>query len=120
MTVYPKVEPSMPVYECAHAFQVAPTALEPLPIDTCFILDAIGAQLNCSAIVDGLMFDWKNCSDEHWCDFANLVIQLFHKLAGAMINNTTTFTDPTILMPAQNAAVAACRKLDVRPRLVLH
>ena len=59
-TVYPKVEPSMPVYEGAHTFQVAKTALEPLPVNTRLILHAIGDQLNCSAIVDGLMFDWKN------------------------------------------------------------
>jgi hypothetical protein len=31
-----------------------------------------------------------------------------------MINNTTTATNPTILMPVQNDALAACRKLDIR------
>jgi len=46
--VYPKVESSMPVYKHAHAFQVARTASEPLPVDTRLILDAIGAELNCS------------------------------------------------------------------------
>ncbi len=55
--VYPKVEPGMPNFECAHAFQVIKSTFEPLPIDTCLILDAIGLQLNCSAIVEGLMFD---------------------------------------------------------------
>jgi hypothetical protein len=58
-TVYPNVEPSMPVYECIHAFQVARTTLEPLPVNTRLILDAIGAQSNCSAIIDSLMFDWN-------------------------------------------------------------
>jgi hypothetical protein len=47
----------MPVYERAHAFQVAKTTLKPLSIDTRLILDAIRAQLNWSAIIDGLMFD---------------------------------------------------------------
>ena len=112
--MYPKVESSTPVYERAHAFQVAWTALEPLPVDTRLILDALGAQLNCSAIVDGLIFDWKNCFDEHWSDFSNLTIQSFHNLAGAVINNTTVAADPTILMPVQNGAAANCCKPDVR------
>ena len=112
-TVYPKVESSMPVYKRAHAFQVARTALEPLPVYTRLILDALGAQLNCSSIVDGLIFDWKNSFDEHWCNFANLTIQSFHNSAGAVINNTTIAADPTILMPVQNGAAATCRKPDV-------
>jgi hypothetical protein len=48
----------MPIFECTHAFQVVKSTLEPLPVDTPLILDAIGTQLNCSAIVKGLMFDW--------------------------------------------------------------
>ena len=56
-SVYPKVESSMPVYKHAHAFQVARTALETLPVDTRLILNALGAQLNCSAIVNELIFD---------------------------------------------------------------
>ena len=115
-SVYPKVESSMPVYQRTHAFQVAQTALEPLPVDMRLILDAFGAQLNCSAIVDGLIFDWKNCFDEHWCNFANLTIQSFHNLtgAGAVINNTIIAADPTILVPMQNGATANCRKPAVQ------
>jgi hypothetical protein len=56
-SVYPKVEPSMPVFERAHAFQVAKSALKALNIDTCIILEAMGAQLNCSTTVDGLIYD---------------------------------------------------------------
>ena len=93
--VCPKVESSMPVYERAHVFQVACTALEPLPVDTRLILDALGVQLNCSAIVDGLIFDWKNRFDEHWCSLANLTIQSFHNSAGAVINNITIAAEPT-------------------------
>ena len=47
-----KIEPGMPNFERAHAFQAIKSALEPLPID---MLDAIGIQLNCGAIVDGLI-----------------------------------------------------------------
>jgi hypothetical protein len=69
----------------------------------CTILDAVGAQRNCSAIVEGLMFGWQNSFDEHWFDFANLGIQFqsFHdSAASAQIDNTTsTTTDPTVLTP---------------------
>jgi hypothetical protein len=47
-SVYPKIKSSMPVFEHAHAFQVAKSALKALSVDTCLILKAMGAQLNCS------------------------------------------------------------------------
>jgi hypothetical protein len=84
-SVYPNVEPTMPIHERAHAFQVIKSALEALPIDTCLILEAIGAQLNCNAQVDGSMFDFRSMFDKAWYDFANLVIQSFHNSAGTVI-----------------------------------
>ncbi len=56
-SVYPKVDPGMPVFECAHAFQLVKSAFKALPIDMHLILDGIGSQLNCSAIVDSLMYN---------------------------------------------------------------
>ena len=41
-SVYPKVKPTMPIHEHAHAFQVIKSTLEPLPVDTRLILEAIG------------------------------------------------------------------------------
>ncbi len=75
--IYPKIKLGIPSFECAHAFQVIKSALEPLSINTCLILDAIGMQLNCSTIVKGLMFDWKNAFDTRWFDFVNLTNLLF-------------------------------------------
>ena len=46
-SVYPKVEPTMPIHERA------------LPVDTRLILEAIGTQLNCNSQVDGSMFDFS-------------------------------------------------------------
>ena len=69
VSLYPVVDPSMPVFERAHAFQVAKSALEALPLDKRQILDALGAQLNCSAIVDGLVHDWRYLFDSTWFDF---------------------------------------------------
>jgi hypothetical protein len=112
--VYPKVESSMPVYERAHAFQVARTALEPLPVDTRLILDALGVQLNCSSIVDGQIFDWKDFFEQHWCNFQHLVIQSYHNSAGVVIANTSTALNPSILLLVQDGIYADCRKAEVR------
>jgi hypothetical protein len=87
--VYPKVEPNIPTFERAHTFQVIKSVLKPLPLDTCLILDTIGLQLNCSAIVERLMFDWRNTFNTRWHDFGNLAILSFHDAAGAIIPNTT-------------------------------
>ena len=111
--VYPKIDLSMPIFKRAHTFQVACSTIELLPVETRVLLDALGTQLNCSAIVDGLMSDWRSCFDNNWGDFANLAIRSFHNSAGARINNTTTAANPNILLPVQNSAVANCRKVDV-------
>lgn len=71
VSLYPVVDPSMPVFERAHAFQVVKSALEALSIDKRQLLDALGAQLNCSAIVDGLVHDWRYLFDSTWFDFTD-------------------------------------------------
>ncbi len=100
--------------ERAHAFHVNMNALNLLPIETRLILDALGRSLNCSAVAEGLMFDWTNHFDSSWFNFAYLSILSFHGSDGRPINNTTIAGDPTILLPVQNGAVAACRQGDVR------
>ena len=114
VSLYPVVDPSMPVFERAHAFQVAKSALEVLPIDKRQILDALGAQLNCSAIVDGLVHDWRYLFDSTWYDFTQLTIVSFHNSAGAQINNTTIAGNATILLPVIDGNLANCRQPDVR------
>ncbi len=44
--------------ERAHTFQINKTALAAPGIDCYMMLDALGAQLNLSAIVDGVLGDW--------------------------------------------------------------
>ena len=100
--------------ERAHAFHVNMNALNLLPIETRLILDALGRSLNCSAVAEGLMFDWTNHFDSAWFNFANLSILSFHGSDGRPITNTTVAGDPTILLPVQNGAVAGCRQGDVR------
>jgi hypothetical protein len=111
--VYPKIEPGMPSFEQAHAFQLIKSTLEPLPIDTRQILDTIGIQLNCSAIIDRLMFDWKNAFDTCWFGFANLAILSFHDSSGAIIANTTTAGNPSMLLPIINRNLVNCHQGDV-------
>jgi hypothetical protein len=108
-----KVVPGMPNFELAHAFQVIKSALDLLLITTCLILDAIGLQLNCSAIVKGLMFDWKSAFDTHWFDFANLAILSFHNLVGMIITNTMAAGNLSILLPIVNGPIATCRHQSV-------
>jgi hypothetical protein len=70
--------------------------------------------LNCSAIVDGLIYNWRSTFDEAWFDFRNLTIILFYDSAGAQINKMTIAGNPAILLPAQDSAVALCPQQDVR------
>jgi hypothetical protein len=104
----------MPISERAHAFQVVKNTLEPLSIDTCIILNTIGTQLNCSVIVDELIYNWRSTFDKAWFNFRILAIILLHDSAGAKINNTTIAGNPAILFPVQDGAVALCCRQDVR------
>ncbi len=113
-SVYPKVEPSMPVFERAHVFQVTKSTLESLAVDMCLILEAMGAQLNCSTTVDDLIHDWRGLFDLAWFNFNNLTIVLFHDSAGRGIINTTVAGNPALLLPVVNGPVGNCHQQDIR------
>jgi hypothetical protein len=112
-SVYVKLDPAWALHKHAHAYQVVKSALEPLPVDMHLILDAMGAQLNFPAIVDGLIMDFISFFDERWYNFNNPVIQSFHDSAGAQINNTTTAANASILLPVQDGNIPACRQPNV-------
>jgi len=112
-SVYPKVEPTMPIHERAHVLQVIKSALVSLPVDTPLILEAIGTQLNCNSQVNGSMFDFRSVFDKEWYNFANLAIQLFHNSAGAVIINTVLAADPSILLPVTDGPLPTCRQQDI-------
>jgi hypothetical protein len=103
----------MPDFECLHAFQVIKSTLEPLPIDTCLILDSIGLQLNCTSIIKRLTFDWKNAFNTHWLDFTILANLSFHNFGGVNIANTTVANNLSILLPVQDSPVTTCHHQDV-------
>ena len=115
MTVklYPVVDSTMKPPERAHAFQINKTALAAPGIDRRVMLDTLGAQLNLSAIVDGVLGDWTRHFQRAWCNFDNLTILLFHNNAGAQVNDTTT-ADSAVLLPVIDGHVADCRKKNIR------
>ena len=115
MTVklYPVVDLTMMPPERAHAFQINKTALAAPGIDRRVMLDTLGAQLNLSAIVDGVLGDWTRHFQRAWCNFHHLTILSFHNDAGAQVNDTTT-ADSAVLLPVIDGHVADCRKKNIR------
>jgi len=116
MTVklYPVVDSTMKPPERAHAFQINKTALAAPGIDRRVMLDTLGAQLNLSAIVEGVLGDWTRHFQRAWCNFAHLTILSFHNDAGAQVNDTTTAADSAVLLPVIDGHVADCRKKNIR------
>ena len=108
--LYPVIDRSMLAPERAHAFQTNKVALSVPGIARRAMLDALGAQLNLSAIVDGVLGDWTCHFCHNWFNFANLTILSFHSDAGTQVNDTTTAEDSAILLPILDGPKTACRK----------
>jgi hypothetical protein len=112
--LYPKITPSMLVYERAHAFLVNKAALKDLPTNLRLIIDAFGLQLNASLTVKGILSDWRRYFLERWMDFGHLTILSFHNSKGNRMDNTTTANDAQVLLPVINGNLGDCWKQDVR------
>jgi hypothetical protein len=111
--LYPIIGLTMKPPKFVHAFQRNKAALAMPGFDRHMILDTLGAQLNLSAIVDGVLGGWNHHFHCNWCIFANLTILSFPNVAGTQVSNTTTATDLSILLPVINGAVTACRKQHI-------
>jgi hypothetical protein len=103
----------MKPHERVHVLQMNKAAFAMPGIDCRMILDTLGAQLNLSTIVDGVLGNWNRHFHCNWCNFANLTILSFHNNAGAQVNDTTTATDLAILLPVIDSAVTACWKQHI-------
>jgi hypothetical protein len=57
-----------------------------------------------------MLGNWTCHFRRNWCNFANLLIMLFHDNAGNEVNNTTTANDSAILLLAIDGPLAGCRK----------
>jgi hypothetical protein len=99
--VYPKITPTMQIFDHAHAWQINKTALYNLPADFKLIIDAFGAQLNATSTVKGIMSGWKRFFSDHWYNFNHLMIMSFHNLEGRVINDTTTVATPRSSCPCR-------------------
>jgi hypothetical protein len=118
VNLYPTiVNATMTVQERAHAFQINKAALLSLAIDLRAMLDALGAQLDLSASIKGMIEEWLRLFQDSWFDFTNLQILSFHGDAGLQVDDTTEDADPAILLPLVNGNLATCRKaFKVCPR----
>jgi hypothetical protein len=115
--LYPRIDLDMPIWERAHAFQVNKTAITNVDVDVQTQLDALGAQLNLSSIVDGSRASFMNYYQSNWMNFANLRVQSFHDSAGVIIPPGTCCLpapNDTTLKPVQDGPVNACRPADVK------
>jgi hypothetical protein len=108
--LYPVISLTMKPPKRAHTFQINKTALAAPGIDRRAMLDTLGAQLNLSAIVDGVLSDWTCHFLRDWCNFANLSILSFHNNAGNQVNNTTTESDLAVLLSVINGPFGGCCK----------
>ncbi len=74
------------------------------------MIDILGAQLNLSAIVDGVLGGWTHHIHCNWCNFSNLTILSFHSNVGTQVINTTTANNSAFLLPVIDGPLAGCRK----------
>ncbi len=58
VNLYPVINHTMLVHERAHTFQVSKTALASQALDLRVMLNALGAQLNLSTSVEGMIKEW--------------------------------------------------------------
>jgi hypothetical protein len=116
MTVklYPVIDLTMKLPERAHAFQVNKTVLMAPGIDRYLMLDVLSAQLNLSAIVDGIRGDWYRHYHRNWSNFNNLTILLFHNDSGTQVNDTTTAANSAVFLPVTNGLINSCHKRNIR------
>jgi hypothetical protein len=110
LKLYPVVDSSMKPPKRAHAFQTNKTTLSIPGIDRRAMLDTLGAQLNLSTILDGILGDWICHFRCNWCNFAHRTILLFHSNACTQVNNTSNANNLAILLPVVNELVENCCK----------
>jgi hypothetical protein len=116
LKLYHIIDSTMKPPKRAHAFQVNKTTLTAPGIDRYMMLDVLGAQLNLSAIVDGIRGrgDWYHHYSRNWSNFDNLTILSFHNNSSMQVDDTTTAEDSAILLPVAKGPIPSCRKQNIR------
>ena len=111
--MYPVLDPAMTVAERAHGFHVIKNSLLAANLTPRQLLNALGQQTGQGAVVDGAIAGYIRHFHDHWRNFRHLTILSWHDSTGAIINNTTTIGDSSILLPMLNGLLANCRQQDV-------
>ena len=113
VSLYPVLDASMSAAERAHGFHVIKNNLLAANLTPQQLLNALGQQTGQSAVVDGAIAGFLRHFHDRWRNFRNLTILSWHDSAGAIINNTTTPGDTSILLPVQNGLLVNCRQQDI-------
>jgi hypothetical protein len=79
-------------------------------IDRQAMLDVLGAQLNLSIIVNGMLGNWTCHFCCNWHNFQHLFILSFHSNAGTQVNDTISAYDLANLLPIADGFLASCCK----------
>ena len=99
----------MATHKQAHVFRINKTALSEQNIDLRVQLDALGHQLNLSAMVEGVIKDWLQYFYDRWCNFQALQILSFQNTQGEEVHDTTDAADSSILLPVTIGVLNTCR-----------
>ena len=113
VSLYPTPNALMLAAERAHGFHVTKNNLLAANLAPCQVLSALGQQTGQGTVVDGKIAGFLRHFGDHWRDFRNLTILGWHNSAGAIIPNTATAADSSILMPVQDGNSNAFRQQDI-------
>ena len=114
VSLYPKVDTSLADPEKVMAFQQNKTVLALANLDQKARILALTDRFDLMLTAESSLANWERKLHCNWANFANLLILSWHGANGNIINNTTTATDASILLPAQDRAANACRPPGVK------
>ncbi len=100
--------------EKAMFFQKNKTALASADLDQKAHILALADQLDLMLSAESSLADWERKLHCNWANFANLSILSWHGANGNIINNTTTATNASILLPSQDGAANTCRAPGIK------
>ena len=98
--------------EKAMPFQKNKTALASADLDQKERILALADRLDLMLTAELSLTNWERKLCRNWANFTNL--SSWHGANGNIINNTTTVTDASILLPAQDGAANACLALGIK------
>jgi hypothetical protein len=104
----------MHIAERAHAYHITTANLQTLRLPADVYIDHLGMHLDSASTVAGLKQDFYQHFHDHWLDMAHLTVISFHDSAGAVLNNSVTVADPSVLKPVQDGPIPQCCPTDVR------